>query len=265
MHGALVRSLVRELDPHTTTKSLHATKTQCSQINILFLEMTTMLRFCCCCTVAKSCLMLCNLMDCITPGFPVLHYLPKFAQTHVHWLNDANNFILCHPLLLLPSISPRIRVFSSESALHIRWPKNWSFNFHISPSNEYSELISFRIDWFDLLAGEILRDSQESSLAPQFKSINYLALSLLYGPTLLKLIYRFKALPIKIPAGIFRDMDKMIPNFRWTSKGTQIAKKFLKKKNETGRITTPQLQYINHKTTVIKVCVVMAKGFRSME
>ena len=152
-----------------------------------------------------------------------------------------------------------------RSGLHIRWPKNWSFNFHISPSNEYSGLISFRIDWFDLLAGGILRDSQESSPALQFKNINYLALSLLYGPTLLKLIYRFKAIPIKIPAGIFRNMDKMILNFRWTSKGTQIAKKLLKKKNETGRITTPQLQYINHKTTVIKVCVVMAKGFRSME
>ena len=226
--------------------------------------MTTILQFCCC-TVAKSCLILCNPMDRSTPGFLVLHCLPKFAQTHVHWDSDANNLILCHPLLLLPSISPRIRVFSSESALHIRQPKYWSFNFHISPSNEYSGLTSFRIDWFELLTGGILRDSQESSPASQFKSINYLALSLLCGPTLLKLIYRFKTIPIKIPAGIFRDTDKMILNFRWTSKGTQIAEKFLNKKNETGRITTPQLQYINHKAIVIKVCVVLAKGFRSME
>ena len=65
---------------------------------------------------------------------------------------ESNHLILCRPLLLLPSIPPSIRVFSNESALHIRWPKYWSFSFSISPSNEYSELISFRIDWFDLLA-----------------------------------------------------------------------------------------------------------------
>src|SRR5574337_424147 len=63
-----------------------------------------------------------------------------------------NHLILCHPLLLLPSIFPSIRVFPKESVLHIRWPKDWSFSFSISPSNEYSGLISFRIDWFDLLA-----------------------------------------------------------------------------------------------------------------
>ena len=66
----------------------------------------------------------------------------------------SNHLILCCPLLLLPSIVPRIRVFSNESALHIRWPKYWSFSFSISPSNEYSGLSSFRIDWFDLLAGQ---------------------------------------------------------------------------------------------------------------
>ena len=91
----------------------------------------------------------------------------------------SNHLILCHPLLLLPSIFPRIRVFSNESALCIRLPKYWSFS--ISPSNEYSGLISFRIDWFDLWSP---RDSEESSLAPQFKSMNSSVLSLLYGPTL---------------------------------------------------------------------------------
>ena len=80
--------------------------------------------------------------------------------------------------LILPSIFPSFRVFSNESVLHIRWPKFWSFSFNISPSNEYSGLISFRIDWFDLLA------VQESSPTPQFISINSLALVLLYGPTL---------------------------------------------------------------------------------
>ena len=82
-----------------------------------------------------------------TPGFPVHHQLLELAQTHVHQIDDA---ILCGPLLL-PSIFPSIRVFSSESVLHIRWPKDWSLSFSISPSYEYSGLISFRIDWFDLL------------------------------------------------------------------------------------------------------------------
>ena len=94
--------------------------------------------------------MSCDSMDCSTPGFPVLHYLLEFAQTHVESLMPSNQLILCCPLLLLPSIFPSIRVFSNESALCIRCPKYWSFS--ISPSNEYSGFISFRIDCFDLLA-----------------------------------------------------------------------------------------------------------------
>ena len=87
------------------------------------------------------------------PGFPVLQHLPEFTQTHVHQVGDAiQHLILCRPLLLLPSIPPSIRVFSKESALPIMWPKYWSFSFSISPSNEYSGLISFRIDRLDLLA-----------------------------------------------------------------------------------------------------------------
>ena len=107
----------------------------------------------CCFSVAQSCLTLCNSMDCSTPGLPVHHQLPEFAQTHVHWVGDA--IPPSHPLLsllLLPSIFPSIRVFSNESALRIRWPKYWSFSFSISPSNEYSEWISFRMDWLALLA-----------------------------------------------------------------------------------------------------------------
>ena len=88
-------------------------------------------------------------LDWSTPGFPVHHHLPEIAQTHVHWVNDA--FQSSHPLLL-PSIFPSIRVFSNESALPIRWPKYWSLRLSMSPSNEYSVLISLRIDWFDLLA-----------------------------------------------------------------------------------------------------------------
>ena len=92
--------------------------------------------------------------DCSMPVFPFLRYLPEPAQTHVHWVSimQSNCLILCHPLLLLASIFPSFRVFSRESALQIRRPKYWRFSFSISPSNEYSGLISFRIDWFDLLA-----------------------------------------------------------------------------------------------------------------
>ena len=92
----------------------------------------------------------------------------------------SHQLVICHPLLL-PSIFPRVRVFASESVLCIRWPKYWSFSFSISPSNEYSGLISFRIDWFDLASP---RGSQESSPIPEFKTINFSALSFLYGPTL---------------------------------------------------------------------------------
>ena len=92
-------------------------------------------------------------MNCSTLGLPVHHQNPEFTQTHVHWVSDAiYHLILCLPPLLLPSIFPNIRVFSNESALHIRWPKYWSFSFNISPSNEHPGLISFRMDWLDLLA-----------------------------------------------------------------------------------------------------------------
>ena len=92
-------------------------------------------------------------MNRSTPGLPVHHQPLESTQTHVHRVGDAtNNFILCFPLPLLPSIFPRIRVFSNELALRIRWPKYWSFSFNISPFNENPGLIAFRMDWLDLLA-----------------------------------------------------------------------------------------------------------------
>ena len=97
----------------------------------------------------------------------------------IEWMMPSNYLILCHLLFLLPSVFPSIRVFSNESVLHIRWPKYWSFSFSISPFNEYSGLISFRTDWFDLVVQKTLK----SSPAPWFESINFLALSLLYGST----------------------------------------------------------------------------------
>ena len=94
----------------------------------------------------------CSPMNYSMPGFPVLHYLPEFAQIHpIELVMSSNRFVLCC-CLLLPSIFPSIRVFPNVSALRIRWPKYWSFSISISPSNEYSRLISFRIDWFDVLA-----------------------------------------------------------------------------------------------------------------
>ena len=101
------------------------------------------LSFCfCCCSVAQLGPTLCDPMNCSTPGFPVLHYVLEFPQTQsIELVMPSNHLILSHPLLLLPSVFPSIRVFSSESTLRIRWPKYWSSRFSISPSNEYSGLI----------------------------------------------------------------------------------------------------------------------------
>ena len=134
-------------------------------------------------------------MDCSTPGFPVitnswsLLKLMSIGSVMISnhlilchpLLLPSNHLILCHPLLLPPSVFPSIRVFSNESALRIRWPKYWSFSFNISLSNEYSGLISFRMDWFDLL---VVQGTQESSPTSQFKSINSSVLSFPYSPTL---------------------------------------------------------------------------------
>ena len=103
-------------------------------------------------SVAQSCLTLCDPMNCGAPGLPVHHQLPPPKPMSIESVMPSNHLLLCCPLLLLPSISPSIRVFSIESGLHIRWPKYWSFSFTISPSNEHPGLISFRMDWLDLLA-----------------------------------------------------------------------------------------------------------------
>ena len=104
-------------------------------------------------SVAQSCQTICNPMDCTTPGFSVYHQLPKLTQTHVHLVSDA----IQSSQPLSPSSPPAFnlsqhQVFSKESAFRIRWPKDWSSSFSISPSNEYSGVIYFRIDWLDLLA-----------------------------------------------------------------------------------------------------------------
>ena len=106
-------------------------------------------------TVTQSFLTLCDPMNHSTPGLAVHHQFPESTQTHVHWVSDA--ILFCHRLL--PSIFPSIRVFSNESALRIRWPKYWSFSFSIIPSKEHPGLISFRMDWLDLLAVQGTRKS----------------------------------------------------------------------------------------------------------
>ena len=130
----------------------------------------------CFCSVTKSCPAVCDPMDCSMPGFPVLYHLLEFAQTHDQWADDA-----IQPSYPLSPPSPFAFNLSRHQDLFqcVRWPKHWSFS--ISPSNEYSELISFRMDWLELLA---VQGTQESSPTPQFKGINSPALSFLYGPAL---------------------------------------------------------------------------------
>ena len=133
-------------------------------------------------SVAQLCLTLCDhglqpaRLPCPLPALTLLKLIT------IESVMLSNHLILCRPLLLPLSIFSIIRIFSNESVLHIRWPKYWSFTFSISPSDEYSGLISFRMDWLDLFCRP--RDSQESSPTPQFKSINSSALSLLHSPTL---------------------------------------------------------------------------------
>ena len=120
----------------------------------------------CCCSLAQLCLTLCDSMDCSMPGFSVLHHPQSlFKLLSIGQVMPFNHLILSHPLLLL--LFPSMRVFSSQSALHIRWPKYWSFS--SNPSVEYSGLISFRIDWFDLLAiqGTLKSLLQQHSLKAQ--------------------------------------------------------------------------------------------------
>ena len=133
-------------------------------------------------SVSQSCPTLHDPMNRTTPGLPVHHHSwSSFRLTSIKSVMPSSHLILCRPLLLLPPIPHSIRVFSNESTLHTRWPKYWSFSFSIIPSKEHPGLISFRMDWLDLLA---VQGTLKSPLTPQFKSIKSSALSLLHSPTL---------------------------------------------------------------------------------
>ena len=172
-------------------------------------------------------------MDCSIPGFPVLHCLLELGQTHYHWVSDAiqpaNHLILFHPLFLLPSIFPSTRVFSNESALHIRWTKYWSFSFSISLSNEYSRLISFRIDWFDLLAVKgtlkslIQHHSSKASIL-QLSAFFMIQLSHSYmtiGKTIALTIWTFVS---KVMSLLYNTMSRFVVAFLLRSKCLLISR-----------------------------------------
>ena len=133
-------------------------------------------------SVTQSCLSLCDSRIAAWQAFlSITNTQSLLKLMSIESVMPLNHLILCRPLLLLPSIFPSISIFPNELALHTRWPKYWSFSFSISPSNEYSGLISFRMDWLDLLT---VHGTQEFSPTPQFTNISSLALSFLYSPTL---------------------------------------------------------------------------------
>ena len=137
------------------------------------------------------------------PGLPVHHQLLSLLKPmSIESVIPSNHLILCRPLLLLPSVLPRIRVFSNESALHVRWPKYWSFSFNIIPSNKHPGLVSFRMDWLHLFA------FQESSPTPQFKSINSSTLSFLHSPTLISIRDHWKNHSLAFLLGKLKALDK---------------------------------------------------------
>ena len=157
-------------------------------------------------------------MNCSTPGFPVLHYLPEFAQImSIESVMLSNHLILCHPCLLLPLIFPSIRVFSSELALSIRWPKYWSFSFSIGPSTEYSGWIFFQTDWFDLLVvQEILKSLQQHSLKAsvlQHSAFFMVQLSHLYMTTIKTIALTILTFICKVISLLFNTLFRFVLSF----------------------------------------------------
>ena len=178
-------------------------------------------------SVAQSCPTLCIPMNRSTPGLPVHHQLPEFTQTHSHRVSDTIQSF--HPLsshLLLPPIPPSIRVFSNESTLHMRWPKYWSFS--ISPSNEHPGLISFRMDWLDLLAVQGTLNSllqHHSSKASIFQHSAFITAQLSYpymdtGKTITLTRWTFVG---KVMSLLFNTLSRLVITFLPRSKCLLIS------------------------------------------
>ena len=169
-------------------------------------------------------------MDCSTPGYLFQHQTPELAQTHGHWVSDIiqpSHLIHSRPILLPPSILPSIKVFFNELVHCIRWPKYWSFSFSISPSNEYSGLILFSIDWFDLLA---VQGTLKSLLQYHNSSINSSELSFLYSLTLTSIHDYWKIIALtrwtlfrKVMSRLFNLLSRLVIAFLPRSKCLLIS------------------------------------------
>ena len=175
-------------------------------------------------SVTQSCLTLSDPMDCSTPGFPVHHQLLELAQTHVHQVSDAiQPSHPCRLLLLPPWIFPRTRVFSNESVLRIRWPKYWNFSFSISSSNEYSGLISFRMDWLDLLAVQgthksLLQHHSSKASILQCSSFFMVQLSHPYMTTVKTIALTRQTFVDKVMSLLFNMLSRLVSAFLPRSK-----------------------------------------------
>ena len=173
--------------------------------------------------VTQSCLTHCDPMNCSMPGLSVHHQLPEFTQTHVHWVRDAIQ--PSHPLSSPspPALNlslPSIRVFSNESALRIRWLKYWSFSFSISPSNEYTGLISFRMDWLDLLAGQgtlksLLQHHSSKASILQCSAFFIVQLSHPYMTTGKNIALTRQTFVVKVMSLLFNMLSRLVRRRQW--------------------------------------------------
>ena len=179
-------------------------------------------------SVTQSCSTFCDPMDCSMPCLPVHHQLSEFTQTlSIELVMPSNHLILCHPLLLLPSIFPSIRVFSNESALRIKWPKYWSFSFSISPSNEHSGLISCRRVWLDLLAVQgtlkSLLQHHSSKASIQHSAFFIVQLSHPYMTTGKNIALTRQTFDDKVMSLLFNTLSRLIITFLPRSKCLLIS------------------------------------------